>query len=226
MDTSLAQHRQHAAEQSGGISGDAIHAMALDCLRRHGARGAALDFGAGAGGLACRLLDSAMFAEVAAIDLMARPAALPDAIAWHQADLNETVALADASFDTIAALEVIEHLENPRRFFREAARLLKRQGLLVVTTPNCESLRSAVSLLLRGYFAGFGPDSYPAHITPLLRIDLERAASEAGLQPLAVVYSGSGAIPGLTRFTWQGASLGLARGRRFSDNFAVVFRKP
>lgn len=226
MDTSLTRRRRHAAQASGGISGDAIHAMAMDCLRRHGAAGAALDFGAGQGGFAARLLDSGLFAAVAAIDLMTRPPTLARAIAWHQADLNEPIALPGASFDTVAALEVIEHLENPRHFFRGIARLLKPRGLLVVTTPNCESLRAAASLLVRGYFAGFGPDSYPAHITPLLRIDLERAAAEAGLQPIGVAYSGRGAVPGLTRLSWQSASLGAARGKRFSDNFAVICRKP
>jgi 2-polyprenyl-3-methyl-5-hydroxy-6-metoxy-1,4-benzoquinol methylase len=121
---------------------------------------------------------------------------------------------------------VIEHLENPRQVFRTAQRLLRPGGLLVLSTPNCHSIRSLVSLMVRGHFAAFGPDSYPAHITPLLLVDLERTAREAGLQPLGASYSDSGAVPGFTAMSWQRLSLGTARGKRFSDNLAFACRRP
>jgi len=224
-DETLKLQRRQAADASGGMSNDAIYRMALHCLARHDAKGEALDFGAGKGGFTRLLAESGRFARVSAVDLMARPASLPAAIGWLQADLNEAIDLPDGGFDTIAALEVIEHLENPRQFFRTAQRLLRPGGLLVLSTPNCQSIRSLVSLLVRGHFAAFGPDSYPAHITPLLLVDLERAAREAGLEPLGVSYSDSGAVPGFTAMSWQRLSLGTARGRRFSDNLAVVCRR-
>ena len=40
------------------------------------------------------------------------------------------------SFDTIICSEVIEHLLEPERAFREFGRVLKSRGFLIVTTPN------------------------------------------------------------------------------------------
>lgn len=40
------------------------------------------------------------------------------------------------TFDVIVAFDVIEHLENPVKFFREAYRVLSRNGLLILSTPN------------------------------------------------------------------------------------------
>ncbi len=44
------------------------------------------------------------------------------------------------SFDLIAFLEVIEHLEDPRRALRRIARWLAPGGILVLSTPNFDSL--------------------------------------------------------------------------------------
>lgn len=40
------------------------------------------------------------------------------------------------TFDIICAFEVIEHVEDQRGFLREAKRLLRSQGVLIVSTPN------------------------------------------------------------------------------------------
>ena len=45
----------------------------------------------------------------------------------------------------------MEHLENPWHLVREANRVLKTQGTLILTTPNILSIRSRLSYLLRGY---------------------------------------------------------------------------
>ena len=44
----------------------------------------------------------------------------------------------DAEFDAVVAFEVIEHLPHPDRFVAEARRVLKADGVLVVSTPRVE----------------------------------------------------------------------------------------
>jgi SAM-dependent methyltransferase len=50
----------------------------------------------------------------------------------------ESAPLPDRSIDLIVALEVIEHLHEPKRFLSEAKRMLADSGLLLLSTPNRE----------------------------------------------------------------------------------------
>lgn len=56
----------------------------------------------------------------------------------------------DNSFDVVIAKEVIEHLPKPQKAIREAFRVLRKGGLLVVTSPNRNSLHLRVNRML-GY---------------------------------------------------------------------------
>ena len=221
---SLHEQRVARAEWTGGISAGPIYDAVWRMLAPV-ARGDALDFGAGIGTLARRLADAPAVRSVTAVDLATPAATVPPGIRWMAADLNHSLAVQDASFDTIAAVEIIEHLENPRAVAREWRRLLRPGGTLVVSTPNVESVRSLVSLAVRGQFAAFTAPSYPAHITPLLAIDLRRVLEEAGFVDVRIGYSGDGRLPAM-KVSWQRLSLGLLRGIRFSDNLVASARLP
>jgi 2-polyprenyl-3-methyl-5-hydroxy-6-metoxy-1,4-benzoquinol methylase len=124
-----------------------------------------------------------------------RPCDQADTVRWIQADLNAPLPCRDGSFDAIVSTEVIEHLENPRAVFREFARLLRPGGELLLTTPNQESIRSLASLIVRGHHVAFLEESYPAHLTALLRRDLMRLCSEAGFDAPRFRYTDAGAVP-------------------------------
>ena len=54
----------------------------------------------------------------------------------------------DEQFDIVLAREVIEHLPEPERAIREAFRVLKPNGLFLVTSPNRDSLHLRVNRML------------------------------------------------------------------------------
>jgi 2-polyprenyl-3-methyl-5-hydroxy-6-metoxy-1,4-benzoquinol methylase len=220
----LKESRQQAANASGGASSNVIYDIILRVIDDLRASGELLDFGAGVGTLTRQLLKSGRFTKVVSADLMKSPAELREN--WIEADLNEPLPISGSTFDTVIAAEVIEHLENPRSTAREMFRLLKPGGIAILTTPNNESWRALLSLLLRGHYVAFLESSYPAHITALLRKDLSRILIEAGFQNLEFRYTNWGGLPGKPRTTWQKVSAGLLRGVRFSDNLLVIAHKP
>jgi len=123
----------------------------------------------------------------------------------------------------VAAVEVIEHLENPRDFLRKLVRLAKPRGWIIVTTPNQLSILSLLTLVFKQRFQAFQDVQYPAHITALLEVDLRRIAQECGLTEIAIEYSGSGRIPGTARH-YPGTFSRLFP-RSFSENVLLIGQK-
>jgi SAM-dependent methyltransferase len=110
---------------------------------------------------------------------------------YVQADLDVGLPLDAASVTGMVAIEVIEHLEAPLRFFREAGRCLRTGGWLIVTTPNTLSLASKLSFALRNRFTYFGDEVYETngHISPVSEIDIRRIAARSGFEVEHVTYN-------------------------------------
>jgi SAM-dependent methyltransferase len=193
---------------------------------RHPGGGALADVGCGAGALWPYL--SSRFHRYVGIDLLAYKGFPPEG-EFRAADLSGRLPLDDGSCAVVAAVETIEHLENPRAFMRELVRATQAGGWVVVTTPNQLSWTSKLCLVLKNEFVQFQerPGLYPAHLSALLEVDLIRLARENGLRDAAVRYSGEGRVPGTARHwpRWQSSTRGW-RGRAFSDNVLLVGRKP
>ncbi|HVL12829.1 MAG TPA: methyltransferase domain-containing protein [Gemmata sp.] len=189
---------------------------------RHPGGGLLLDIGCGTGNLWSFVTDQ--FDRYAGADTV-HYEGFPKEGEFHLVELDTgRVPLPDNCADVVAAVETIEHLENPRAFVRELVRLAKPGGWVVVTTPNQLSLLSKLGLLVRNQFPHFRGSAYPAHITALLEIDLRRIATECGLSDLAVTYTGRGRMPGV-RWQWPGFLSRLFR-RSLSDNILIASRKP
>jgi 2-polyprenyl-3-methyl-5-hydroxy-6-metoxy-1,4-benzoquinol methylase len=220
----LQMERIKNPELTKGISSNKIYGLIERVVISRQLEGAVLDFGAGAGALTRRLVALNRFNSVSAADIMLKPRDL-EGVDWIRQDLNEPIKGFAGAFDVVIAAEVIEHLENPRSAMREICRVLRPGGTAVVTTPNNESWRSLIALLVRGHYAAFGELSYPAHITALLRKDLKRIFREVGLSNPVFYFTDDGGIPGKPSLTWQKISIGLLRGVRFSDNILAVATK-
>lgn len=226
--TSVAAHQiapgvEVRARQSSGISNDAIYMMVSKAVkaRHQNSGGVLVDIGCGTGQLRHYLRDS--FTRYVGIDA-ARYEGLPSEVEFHQVDVDcNRSPLPDECADVVAAVETIEHLENPRALMRELVRLAKPGGWIVVTTPNQLSLLSLLTLAIKKRHSAFQDVLYPAHLTALLEVDLERIAAEVNLGDLQIEYSLRGRII-LTPWHYPRA---LARlfPRALSDNVALIGRK-
>lgn len=66
-------------------------------------------------------------------------------------DLNEEkIPYKSGFFDIVIASEILEHVFYPEKVLIEAARVLKRNGYLVLTYPNIASLQMRLSLFFTG----------------------------------------------------------------------------
>jgi len=221
----LKLQRQLASVASNGVSGEPIYTAFEQVLKQFDLKGDILDFGAGTGYLTRQLQALGRFTSLTAIDMMPRPVSIDESVNWLSWDLNEAIDIPDRTFDVIVSAEVIEHLENPRAVAREWFRLLRPGGTLIFSTPNNESWRSLFALLLQGHFVAFSDSCYPAHITALLRKDIERILTEAGFSVPNFVFSNVGGIPKFPTLHWQTVSGGLLKGVRYSDNVLAIAKR-
>ncbi|HEV3257731.1 MAG TPA: methyltransferase domain-containing protein [Gemmataceae bacterium] len=211
------------ARQSLGKSSAAIYRMVGKALKARRACGKLfVDVGCGAGDLWPHV--RSRFERYVGVDAVRYEGFPPDA-GFQQTDLDTgALDLPDGCADAVAAVETIEHLENPRAFVRQLVRLARPGGWVVVTTPNQLSLLSKMTLLVKNQFNAFQAGSYPAHLTALLETDLRRMAAECGLTAVAAGYSHRGRLV-LTPWHYPRV-LSRLFPRALSDNVLLIGRKP
>ena len=94
--------------------------------------------------------------SLSACDLFPENFKYPE-IACRQAQADQGLPYADASFDVACRIEVIEHLENPFAYVRELHRILRAGGRAIITTPNILNVNSRVRFLHSGFWLLFDP---------------------------------------------------------------------
>jgi 2-polyprenyl-3-methyl-5-hydroxy-6-metoxy-1,4-benzoquinol methylase len=205
------------------MSNDEIYQMVARALLRRNIGGEVfVDVGCGTGQLSRHV--GSRFTRYVGLDAVYYENT-PAEIEFHRIDLETGQSpLPDGIADVAAAVETIEHVENPRALLRELCRVAKPGGWVVVTTPNQLSFLSLVTLIFKRQFNAFQNVHYPAHLTALLETDLQRMAAECNLKNVAAEYSLHGRIV-LT--PWHYPSL-VARTfpRACSDNVLLIGRKP
>jgi len=110
-----------------------------------------LDIGCGDGSFALRLKYACNAVEVYGIDEAEDPitSAKEKGIKAFVLDAdNNQYPFPNDYFDAVFAGEVLEHLNDPDHFFEEVHRILRKQGTLVITTPNFAAWNNRIALAL------------------------------------------------------------------------------
>ena len=183
---------------------------------------------AGSGAMARRLMDIGF--TVHSSDLANDGFLLHGEVPFFCADLNEKFSdKFSAPYDGIVALEIIEHLENPRHFLRECYALLKPGGILILSTPNVDNPRSLLSLITRGHFRLFSENDYTVtgHITPVSQWQLGKMIVESGWTIKEMFCCGEPFGKGLRHLGAKFLSLMMAKNPHLRGTFLMtVLQKP
>lgn len=114
----------------------ARHQAAYQLARQHVRAGRVLDLGSGSGH-GTRELESQGVLLVGVDRVAPDPNTANEyrASEFVRADLNG-LPFREAAFDLVVSFQVIEHLEDPSEYLGAIARLVQRDGLAILTTPN------------------------------------------------------------------------------------------
>ena len=178
----------HASAPKVGESeyrGLKIHAIPLlheECMARIEALGLpknarVLDLGAGEGAFSHRLLDAGL--QVSAAEL--EPGRFRLHVPCQNINLNDDFHDKwNDKFDLVVAIEILEHLNDPRHFISQCLQTLKPNGYLLVTSPNTESWLSRIRFLRDGHFLWFDESDYDGygHVTPIFTWQMRQICRE------------------------------------------------
>jgi len=134
-----------------------IHERFHDFFRKYAAefhKPKILEIGAGHGAFTEKLYREGY--DVSACDLFPELFYLKE-IECRKADVTQKLPYDSGIFDIIVAVEVMEHVHDHQNIFLESSRILKKNGLLLFSTPNILSLKSRIRFLFSGFFYAFKP---------------------------------------------------------------------
>jgi 2-polyprenyl-6-hydroxyphenyl methylase / 3-demethylubiquinone-9 3-methyltransferase len=178
-----------------------------------------LDLGCGAGFLANYLAASGH--AVTGIDttsenlIVARAHDATRSVRYEVADAC-ALPYADASFDVVCAMDLLEHVEHPERLIDEVGRVLRPGGLFFFHTFNRTRLAHLIVIKGVDWFVANAPEDL--HVIDLFRtpVEVRTMCERAGLQ-IAVLR---GSRP---RFRWPLWRMLLTG--KVGDDFAFTFTK-
>lgn len=115
--------------------------------------GDVLELGCAEGELGATLLDRGLARSVTGVDAFVPTDAAGEKLTrFDRADVDEWLRCSSTSFDTILALDVLEHLVDPWATVRQIAERLEPGGMFVASIPNVRFVGVTAPLLVSGRF--------------------------------------------------------------------------
>lgn len=144
-----------------------------------------LDLGAGEGAFSQRLVDAGFNVSAAELE----PGRFRLDVPCQNLNLNlDFHDKWNGEFDLVVAIEILEHLHDPRHFIGNCLQALTANGYLVVTSPNTESWLSRIRFLRDGHFLWFDESDYHGygHVTPIFSWQVRQICRELGAELVRV----------------------------------------
>ncbi len=114
-------------------------------------------------------------------------------------------------FDVVTLWDVIEHVQSPRVYIEQAARLVRRGGMLALTTPNIQSMNY---WLLGAKWWVIGPNDHIYYFAPRT---MQRLLTDCGFK-IHVMHTATNRLD-----TWQQSTRWLRALRRLTQPFVNRF---
>ena len=190
----------------------------IDCLGKK-----VLDIGCGGGLLAESLAElgadvTAIDSSQASIDVAQAHAKLSrKSINYIKSDFLQfakTSIAKDLQFDVITAMEMIEHIDNPKRYLEGMSHMLKPGGFLVLSTLNRTWLSFLGGIIAAEYLLGWvqkGTHQYSRFIKPSELMDM--------------AYDCNLGLKKLQGLTWEFGKKRFVFSQDVSINYFVILQK-
>lgn len=95
----------------------------------------------------------------------------------------------ESAFDAIVLGEVIEHVNDPRSLVRDSSRVLRPDGVILITTPNADCLWSRATLALYRLFRiPWSTATPPYHLFQFSASNLDLLLSQEGFRRVKASY--------------------------------------
>ena len=123
-----------------------------------------LDFGAGQGHMSQRIGEEAINKGVDPSTCIYPCEITPkefkyDQVQCQQIKTDSIIPFPDEFFDLVFAIEVLEHTPRPYDFIKEASRVIKLGGTIIISVPNFMHVLSRFGFFLNGFASLFPPPS-------------------------------------------------------------------
>lgn len=142
-----------------------------------------LDVGSGEGILSEKLREAGLNVYACDID---RNAGRNGVVHFKFADLNKKIPFDNVFFDIAVCLEVIEHIRNPWLLIDEIYRVLKADGIVILSSPNTSNCVARIYHLATGKIVLF-KDFTSDHINPISYWETQRIMRESGFRKCQLV---------------------------------------